>query len=143
MVTSMNKALEHTLEDLQGQIFQSTIELNLDSKIFVKTFMKSDVCKKLDSDFDFLQWADKKYILNKFIEDEKNKLVYSSNIIDKERMYWIGYIYRCWHFYTGESGIEIYKQADFDVMNSSYLLFHTMSEKVVIDRLKEMNNAKK
>ena len=55
----------------------------------------------------------------------------------------MGYIYRYWHFYTGESSKEIYKQANAELMNALYLAYHTMSPEMAIDRLKESYQQKK
>jgi hypothetical protein len=45
--------------------------------------------------------------------------------------------YRYWNFYTGESSREIYKQAPAKTMKVVYLMYHTMSPEMAIDRLKE------
>lgn len=44
-------------------------------------------------------------------------------------MYWAGYVYRYWHYVTGESSREIYRQAPAKTMNVNYLMFHTMDRK--------------
>ena len=46
-------------------------------------------------------------------------------------------MYRFWHFYTGESSKEIYKQAPAETMLITYLSYHTLSVEMAIDRLKE------
>lgn len=72
------------------------------------------------------------------MEDElSDQLVKGGEIYDKEALYWMGYIYRYWHFYTGENSREIYKQAPAKTMNVVYLMYHTMSPEMAIDRLKE------
>ena len=40
-------------------------------------------------------------------------------------MYWAGYVYRYWHYVTGESSRKIYRQAPAKTMNVNYLMFHT------------------
>ncbi|MBR5292158.1 MAG: hypothetical protein IKU32_04485 [Clostridia bacterium] len=72
------------------------------------------------------------------MEDElAEQLTKDGDIFDKETLYWIGYIYRYWSFYTEESSKEIFKQANARTMNVVYLMYHTMSPEVAIDRLKE------
>lgn len=72
------------------------------------------------------------------MEDElSDQLIKGGEIYDKEALYWMGYIYRHWHFYTGESSREIYKQAPAKTMNVVYLMYHTMSPEMAIDRLRE------
>ena len=65
------------------------------------------------------------------------RLTKDGEIYDKETLYWAGYIYRYWNFYTGESSREIYKQAPAKTMKVVYLMYHTMSPEMAIDRLKE------
>ena len=57
---------------------------------------------------------------------------------DREIMYWIGYLYRYWHYYTKESSRVIVKQAPPKTMAENYLTIHTMDPKMAIDELKEM-----
>lgn len=47
------------------------------------------------------------------------------------------YLYRYWHIYTRERSREIYKQASAKTMRVVYLMYHTMSPEMAIDRLKE------
>ena len=54
-------------------------------------------------------------------------------------MYWAGYTYRYWHFYTQESSKEIYAAADADMMNECWLGFHTLDVEMAIDDLKEIH----
>ena len=58
-------------------------------------------------------------------------------VFDSETLYWAGYLYRYWHFYTGESSREIYKQADAQIVNTMFYGYHTLDIEMAIDRLKE------
>lgn len=51
----------------------------------------------------------------------------------------MGYLYRFWHFYTGESSVDIYRQANYDDMLDCYLGYHTLSPQMAVDRIKEAN----
>ena len=63
---------------------------------------------------------------------KENDEVYSSECI-----YWIGYIYRYWHYYTNESSKEIYKQALVKIMKQNYEKFYMMTPEEVIELLQE------
>ena len=65
---------------------------------------------------------------------EKPREVYAEELI-----YWIGYIYRYWHYVTGEYSKEIYKQASVKVMKQNYVRLYMMTPEEVIDLLKESN----
>ena len=139
----MNKSLQLTLCDTQGKLFELSGERDYDSESFIKAFMTTNVSKDMDKDFHHIQWAGKEYIMSR-MEDENATAIYSNGIVfDNETLYWTGYIYRYWNIYTGESSKDIYKQAPAKTMQTVYLMYHTMSPELAIDRLKESYNEKK
>ena len=133
--------LQLKLCDIQGRLFELSGKKEYDSAVFIKTFMTSDVAKGLDSKFNRLQWAGEEYLLAE-VEDIA-PLPKSGKIFDKEILYWSGYLYRFWHYATGEDSKEIYRQAPAKTMNMVYLMYHTMSPEIAIDRLKEAYNETK
>lgn len=126
--------------DIQGRLFELSVDKGFNSEIFIKEFMNSDIAEYLDSSFNFYQWAGEQYILEDL--NDRYKLIIDNKAYSKETMYWIGYIYRYWHFYTSESSKDIYKQAKAKTMNSNYLLFHTLANELAIDNLKEIYRQK-
>ena len=103
--------------------------------------MNSHVAQGLDSKYNRFQWAGEEYLLAE-VEDIA-PLPKSGKIFDKEILYWSGYLYRFWHYATGEDSKEIYRQAPAKTMNMVYLMYHTMSPEIAIDRLKEAYNETK
>ena len=139
----MNKSLQLTLCDTQGKLFELSGERGYDSESFIKAFMTTDISKDMDKDFHHVQWAGKEYIMSR-MEDENPDAIDSNGIVfDNETLYWTGYIYRYWNIYTGESSKDIYKQAPAKTMQTVYLMYHTMSPELAIDRLKDSHNEKK
>ncbi len=139
----MNKSLQLTLCDTQGKLFELSGERGYDSDTFIKAFMTTDISKDMDKDFHHVQWAGKEYIMSR-MEDENPDVINGNGIVfDNETLYWTGYIYRYWNIYTGESSKDIYKQAPAKTMQTVYLMYHTMSPELAIDRLKESYNEKK
>lgn len=133
----MTQALKSALADMQGQLFELSCEKGFASESFIKAFMLSDIAADLDSEFNHVQWAGKEYIMERITDELNDKLTQDGETFDRERLYWIGYVYRFWHFYTGESSREIYKQAPAETMRVTYLSYHTLSVEMAIDRLKE------
>ena len=132
--------LQLKLCDIQGRLFELSGEKGYNSIAFIKTFMLSDVAKGLDSKFNRLQWAGEEYLLAEVAdcaEISKNDAVF-----DKEVLYWTGYLYRFWHFFTGEDSKEIYKQASSETMSRNWLMFHTLAPEVAIEDLKEIYRQK-
>ena len=139
----MCKSLQLTLCDTQGQLFELAAERGYSSEAFIKAFMTSQVSADMDKEFHHVQWAGKAYILSRMEDELADQLTKDGEIYDKETLYWAGYIYRYWSFYTGESSREIYKQAPAKTMKVVYLMYHTMSPEMAIDRLKEAYEEKK
>ena len=139
----MSKSLQLALCDTQGQLFELAAERGYSSEAFIKAFMTSQVAADMDKDFHHVQWAGKAYILSRMEDELADQLTKDGEIYDKETLYWAGYIYRYWNFYKGESSREIYKQASAKTMKVVYLMYHTMSPEMAIDRLKDAYEEKK
>lgn len=128
---------ELTLCDMQGKLFEASAVEGFSSESFIKAFMLSKAAADLDKIFNHMQWAGQGYILDRLKEQNADELVKTAELYDNETLYWTGYLYRYWHFHTGETSKEIYKQAPASVMQAMYLMYHTMSPEMAIDRLKE------
>lgn len=131
--------LELKLCDIQGRLFELSADKKLDSAAFVKTFMVSQTAKELDSKYNRMQWAGEEYLLEEIISDAGDILTANGETFPKDVLYWIGYIYRYWHYYTDEDSAKIYKQAPVETMKRNYLMFHTMAPEVAIEDLKEIS----
>lgn len=99
--------------------------------------MNSRAAAALDDIYDRLQWAGEEYILEE-LNEEVNGLKRAGITYNIEVMYWIGYIYRYWHYCTKESSREIYKVADIETMGECWLGFHTLDAEMAIDDLIEI-----
>ena len=130
-------SLQRKLCDVQGRLFKMSVDRKYESMSFIKTFMSSDIAKGLDSEFDKTQWVGEEYLIDELSSDYKKSLIVGETL-DEEVMYWIGYTYRYWHFYTSESSKEIIKQASPKTMATNYLMFHTMDPQMAVDNLKEI-----
>lgn len=100
----------------------------------------SDVARGLDSKYNRMQWAGEEYLLAEIVDTAE--LTKGGSAYDKEILYWTGYLYRFWHFNTGEDSKEIYKQAPVETMSRNWLIFHTLAPEVAIEDLKEIYRQK-
>lgn len=128
--------------DIQGRLFELAQKSRYDCPLFIENFMNSRAAAALDDVYDRLQWAGEEYILEE-LNEEVNGLKKAGTTYSSEVMYWTGYIYRYWHYYTGEYSHEIYKIADAKTMNECWLGFHTFDAKMAIDDLKEIYKQKR
>ena len=105
--------------------------------------MNSDVSRALDSKYNRMQWAGEEYLLEEVVDNAGNKVSVGGEGFSKDVLYWIGYIYRYWHYYSDEDSKKIYKQAPVEVMKRNYMMFHTMDPVLAIEDLKKIYNQKK
>ena len=136
-----DKLLIRSLSQMQGALFEMSGREGYDSETFIRVFMHSGIAEGLDSDFDYSQWAGKEYLMERMQKEYPEGFSEQGTVFDSETLYWAGYLYRYWHFYTGESSKEIYRQADAETINTMYYGDHTVDIKMAIDLLKE--NSKK
>ena len=129
--------------DIQGRLFELSADRNLNSAAFAKAFMKSNTAKCLDSKYNSMQWMGEEYLLEEVLSSPGDSLSVAGEIYQKDVLYWIGYIYRYWHYYTGESSAKILRQASTATMKRNYMMFHTMEPVVAIEDLKEIHKQKK
>ena len=133
----MSKSLELALCDTQGKLFELSAKRGYASEVFIKSYMTSKTAEDMDMEFNHVQWAGKEYIMSQLEDECEGKLRTGGPVLDTEVLYWIGYIYRYWSLYKNESSKAIYKQAPFKTMQIVYLMYHTMSPELAIERLKE------
>lgn len=122
---------------LQGNLFANSAKMGFSSENFCKTFMKSEVAASLDKAYNHLQWAGESYVAGRFMEECGEQLKKGGTTYYDEALYWIGYTYRYWHYYTGEDSKTIVKIAPPSFMAKVYYAYHTMDCAKAIDRIKE------
>ena len=132
-------SIELQLCDIQGRLFKLSAPRGINSVEFIKVFMKSATAKALDSTYNRMQWAGEEYLLEEVIDEAEDRFEKPGEFYSDELIYWIGYIYRYWHYATGESSKEIYKQAPVKVMKQNYARLYMMTPEEVIGILKENN----
>ena len=131
--------IEIQLCDIQGRLFRLSVRRGISSAEFIKVFMKSATAKALDSTYNRMQWAGEEYLLEEVIDEAGDRFNKPGEIYAEELIYWIGYIYRYWHYVTGESSKEIIKLAPVKVMKQNYKRLYMMTPEEVIEILKENN----
>ena len=135
--------LQLKLCDIQGRLFELSGEKQLPSASFIKVFMISETAKELDSRYNRMQWMGEEYLLEEIISSAGDTFSGTGEIYQKDILYWIGYLYRYWHYYTGESSAKILRQSPAATMKRNYMMFHTMDPVLAIENLKEIYNQKK
>ena len=135
--------LDLKLCDIQGRLFELSGKKGLPSAAFIKTFMLSPTAKALDSTYNRMQWMGEEYLLEEVISDAGDSFSVSGEVFDQDVLYWIGDIYRYWHYYTNEPSAKIVRQAPVETMRRNYMIFHTFAPERAIEDLKEIHAQKK
>ena len=135
--------LQLKLCDIQGRLFELSGDNQLPSAAFICAFMKSELARQLDSRYNRMQWMGEEYLLEELKSTAGNRLAGTGEVFDKDVLYWIGYVYRYWHYYTGESSARVYSKAPVERMKRNYLMFHTMDPTLAIEKLKEIYGQEK
>ncbi|MDR0778868.1 MAG: hypothetical protein LBE48_05490 [Methanomassiliicoccaceae archaeon] len=124
-----------TLQSVQGKLFENSLKRGFASEQFINAFMRSRCAADLDMEFNRLQWLGEEYIMEELIDEAGDKLIPGKQY-SEDALYWIGYIYRYWHFHTSESSKEIVKQASARDMAIAYPGMHTENMDLAIEDLK-------
>ena len=121
---------------IQARVFERADKAGYDMEAFAAAFMASEAAEGLDADYDRMQWAGEEYILQEVVESAGLTKVPASDDVSAEALFWAGYLYRYWHFVTGETGRQIYAQAPIDVLLDVYPGMHALSPEMAIEDLK-------
>ena len=132
-------SIELQLCDIQGRLFMLSVQRGINSTEFIKVFIKSETAKALDSTYNRMQWAGEEYLLEEVTDEAADRFKKPGEVYSEELIYWIGYIYRYWHYVTGESSKKIIKLAPVKVMKQNYERLYMMTPEEVIGILKENN----
>ncbi len=126
---------------IQGRLFELALKNGYDCPAFMESFMVSRTASALNDVYDHLQWAGEEYIPEE-LNDETGGLKKAGTIYSMEVMYWAGYLYRYWHYYTGQSSVDIYRIADAQAINTCWAGFHTLDVEMAIDNFLEIAGQK-
>lgn len=135
--------IESKLCEVQGSLFASFADTNYNPESLVKTFMTGELGKKYDSKYNCMQWFGEEYLLETLLDEYKDQLEVKTEEYSKDALFWMGYVYRFWHYYKNDTSKNIYRIAPFKTMNINYLMFHALSVEYAIDDLIEINRQKK
>ena len=134
----MNDTFALKMCDLQGRLFELAGEKKVPSEWFIRSAMAGEVGKGLDSDYNPAQWRGEEYLLEEVLSSRQKEAERNGAVYSREVLYWTGYLYRYWHYLTGESSAKILRMAPPKTMRQNYTMFHTMDPALAIENLKEL-----
>ena len=128
---------EHALCHVQGRLFELAWKHGYDMRDFFEKFMTSATAAGLDESYNRLQWSGEEYLLEEPESEVAIRKEKRSRSRGSAAFYWIGYLFRYWHYYTGESSLKMFRMTGYDKMCLVYPGYHTFSCEMAIDRLRE------
>lgn len=125
------------LAKTQGNIFVESLDrYKCSSSYFVKRYMNSEICYKIDKENEI-------NVAEVFDELENIYKLDRGNIkINTDTMYWMGYIYRYWAYVFELSSKEIYKIISGNELAQLFEPYHTLDPELAIRRIYEERNIK-
>lgn len=123
---------------IQGKTFALAYGRGFNPHAFVSAFMVSPAAAGLDATFDDHQWIGESALVDEVVRSAKLAPDAKAGVVDAEALFWAGYLYRYWHFYTGETSAQIYLCAPLEVMLDVYPGMHGLSPEMTVDNLMTM-----
>lgn len=127
-------AAQRQLCELQAQIFDSSIQLECGSAVFIRRFMNSSLAERMDAGGYLAESNSAEEALHE-IEHEFGHSSYGSVTFSAEELHWIGYLYRYWCCATGMPSKYIFKLAGAREMRGLFAAYHTLDPAQAIERI--------
>lgn len=110
-----------TISAIQGEIFEESTDMGLDSAKFIELFMNGITAWHLDLPRHKASWCGKGYIIDEFFRENNAP---AGKTWPYDFMHWTGFIYRFWHYFTGQYSKEIYLIGPPDLLMRLYPRCH-------------------
>lgn len=123
----------------QAKIFEESLKYKCSSKIFLRRFFYSSFASKLDEYNKYIFTFDPLDCFRS-LNEQYDPSNYGTKKINKEVLYWLGYITRYISYTRDYSSKKLYKNIPLDLFIKGYEVYHTQSEEWVISRMLELIN---
>lgn len=122
--------------ELQGKIFEASLNNGYSSAIFIRRFMFSSVAERFDKGDMMLDNFEAEAILDQ-VDSEFVSRGYGKAKFGGTTLYWIGYVYRYWNLAFGMSSRRIYSICNATEMNNVFWPYHSLDPETAILRIME------
>lgn len=123
--------------DIQGKVFENSVTYQTcSSAVFIRRFMLSDVCKRMDH-VSFLNEATSLSQIYQELDEQYGISSYGKEKYSKDELFWIGYIYRYFSIAYEINSKKAYKTIKPSELRSLYLPYHTLDPLQAIERILE------
>lgn len=122
---------------LLGRFFEEAGANGFEGRSFVDSYMNSDTAAHFFLSYDRLQWLGLGYMMEEFLEGASLRAGPKPGPTNPEALFWTGYVYRWWGYSTGETPVEIHRQAPASEMFAVWAGYHTLGVDEAVERLRE------
>ncbi len=130
---------ERQLCSVQGKMFELSAKKNLASKEFIDFYMQSGTARFFDLPYDRTQWLGEENLLYD-VQEENPDLPQAEPcdaLYGTEALFWMGYLYRYWHFLTAQPSSDIWKICSAETLHALYPAYHTLDCTLAVLRILE------
>lgn len=123
---------------IQAELFANCgLFCNYSSLVFVRRFMYSNLAKRFDDTTILLEVSTFKSMIEEIDEEYRKTTFGKYKNEDKEKMYWLGYVYRYWAIAYELPSNVLYQEVNPKLILDRYYLYHSMDINYVIERIVE------
>ena len=126
-----------TLCKIQASLFENYFNFSSCSfYVFVRRFMNSELAERFDDTTILLDASSNKTFIDE-LNHQYGITKFGQNTINKEIMYWVGYIYRYWSIKYDIPSYQLFKYVKPKKLIDRYYIFHSMDVDYAIERIIE------
>lgn len=123
---------------IQGKLFANYSSFSKCSPyVFIRRFMHSDLAKRFDDTTILLEASNNNTFVNEIIEQYGETNYGDPDSVDKEVLYWLGYVYRYWAFVYEVPSFILIQHVKPKSLVDRYPLYHSMDMEYLIERISE------
>ena len=133
-------SIELKLCQLQAKIFESSFDyVDYSSPMFIRRFMFSNIAKTFDNKT-YLLLSNSTNDIFETLDEEYGKSSYGKYKYNKDQLYWIGYIYRCFAIIFNLSSKQVYRLINSKEIIKYYKTYNTFDIVVAAKEIAENIN---
>lgn len=105
--------------------------------VFIRRFLFSDLAKRFDDTTVLLDSSSNQTFIDEIDEQFGKTTFGGGKSINREVMYWIGYVYRYWAYTYEIPSSELFGKVQPKILEKRYELYHSMDVEYLIERIIE------
>lgn len=124
--------------NLQGNLFSHYRDFcSCSPYVFIRRFMNSNLSRRFDNQTILLEQSSNESFVEELNEEYGETKFGKPDIVKREPLYWVGYLYRYWANTRNVSSSILYANIKPDKLVQRYFIYHSMDLDYAIDRIIE------